>query len=84
MQSALERIRSNPLFRAAIAAPIAIMIVFSLFNLTGAADQSRLSAAMILAVVDLDEGLPGMPAPLSEQLLGGIRGALPIGTLAIR
>ena len=54
MQSALERMRSNPLFRAAIAAPIAIMIVFSLFNLTGAADQSRLSAAMILAVVDLD------------------------------
>lgn len=80
MGEVLQRIREHQMLRAAIAAPIAIMIIFSLFNLTGAPDQSRLPAAVTLGIVNLDEGVPGMPAPLSQQLLAGMQAGLPVGT----
>ncbi len=80
MEEVLQRIRGHQMLRAAIAAPIAIMIIFSVFNLTAAPDQSRLPAAVRLAIVNLDEGVPGVPAPLSEQLLAGMQAGLPAGT----
>jgi ABC-2 type transport system permease protein len=80
MGEVLQRIREHQMLRAAIAAPIAIMIIFSLFNLTSAPDQSRLPAAITLGIVNLDEGAPGMPAPLSGQLLAGMQAGLPVGT----
>lgn len=76
MDKTLARIRANPLFRAAIAAPIAIMLIFSLFNLTAAPDQERLPASISLAIVNLDEGLPQQPL-LSEQLLSGLAENVP-------
>ena len=79
MDRVVQRIRQNPMFRAAIAAPIAIMIVFSLFNLTAPPDQSRLPSAINVAIVDLDEGAAGIPVPLSQQLLAGLRSGLPVG-----
>jgi len=82
MREVLRRIREHQMLRAAIAAPIAIMIIFSLFNLTAAPDQSRLPSAVTLGIVNLDEGVPGMPAPLSQQLLAGIQAGLPVGTAA--
>lgn len=78
MNSVVERIRQNPMFRAAIAAPIAIMIIFSLFNLTSATDQSRIPAAVTLGVVNLDAGVPN-GLRISDQLLAGMQEGLPFG-----
>ncbi len=76
MNPVVESIRANPLFRAAIVAPIAIMIIFSLFNLTSATDQSRIPAAVTVGVVNLDDGVPDGPR-ISEQLLAGMQEGLP-------
>jgi len=76
MNEVASRIRAHPLFRASIAAPIAIMLIFSLFNLTAAPDQERVPGSVTLAIVNLDEGLPDQP-PLSEQLLAGLTGSIP-------
>lgn len=81
MQDTLAGIRRHPLFRAAIAAPIGIMIIFSLFNLTAATDQQKLPSAVTLGIVSLDEGVEGMPGPISEQLIAGLDAGLPAGTV---
>jgi ABC-2 type transport system permease protein len=80
MEEVLQRIREHQMLRPAIAAPIAIMIIFSLFNLTAAPDQSRVPAAVTLGIVNLDEGAPGTPAPVSEQLVAGMQAGLPVGS----
>lgn len=78
MTPTIIRIRNHPLFRAAIAAPIAIMVIFSLFNLTAAPDQQRVPGAIAIGVVNLDEGGP-MPEPMSERILSGVSASLPTG-----
>jgi uncharacterized phage infection (PIP) family protein YhgE len=77
MRELAERLRGSPLFRPALVAPIVIMFVFSVFNLTAPPDASRLPAAITIGVVNHDAGLPLIPVKLSEQLLEGLRGSLP-------
>lgn len=80
MHETIAGIRRHPLFRAAIVAPIAIMIIFSLFNLTAATDQQKIPSAITLGIVNLDQGAEGAPGPLAEQALNGLAAGLPVGT----
>ncbi len=77
MSETLDRIRENPTFRAAIIAPIAIIIVFSIFNMTAPLDAGRIAQSIRLGVVNLDAGMPGAPMRASDGILGGLRANLP-------
>jgi len=77
MSETLDRIRENPLFRAAIIAPIAIMVIFSIFNMTAPLDSGRVAQSIGLGVVNLDTGMPGAPIKASDGILGGLRANLP-------
>lgn len=79
MEAVLKRIRGNAAFRPAIAAPILISIVFSLFNLSAAPDQARLAETLTIGVVNLDKGVPLVPVKVSDQLLIRMGSALPFG-----
>lgn len=77
MNDTIARIRSTPTFRAAIVAPIAIMVVFSIFNMTAPLNPARVAGAITLGVVNLDGGIPGAPMRPSDAILGGLRANLP-------
>ncbi|ODT78332.1 MAG: hypothetical protein ABS76_24165 [Pelagibacterium sp. SCN 64-44] len=71
-------LRSNPLLRVALVAPILIVFIFSFFNLSAPPDQQRALASLTLGVVNADEGMG--PLKLSDRLLGGLGQAVPFAT----
>ncbi len=77
MRELLERIRKGPTFPPAIIAPVLIMLVFSLFNLTAPMDPAKLPAAVTIGVVNRDAGLPLVPLKMSDMMLQGMRANLP-------
>ncbi len=77
MHAILERIRKSPTFPPAIAAPVLIMLIFSLFNLTAPVDPSRLPGAITIGIVNEDAGLPLIPIKISDMMLQGMSGNLP-------
>ena len=78
----LASLRKEPTFRAAIIAPIAIVLIFVFFNMPSQVSQTDAAAAMTLGVVNLDEGAPGPfgTIKISEQILSNMGPQLPIGT----
>lgn len=83
MPDTFSRIRSNPTFRPAIIAPIAIMIIFSIFNMTAPLDAGRVAQSITLGVVNLDTGIPGAPIRASDGIIDGMRKSLPFPVTAI-
>jgi len=79
MSDVISRIRDNPTFRPAIIAPIAIMIIFSIFNMTAPLDGGRVAQSITLGVVNLDTGVPGAPIRASDGIINGMRASLPFG-----
>ncbi len=75
----IAEFRSSPLFGAAVGVPTAIMLIFSLFNLTSAPDPARLPAAVSIGIVNADEGMVFPPIKVSERLLEGLGSRLPFG-----
>ena len=65
----LKRLAAHPLLRAAIVMPLLIMVLFSLFNLTGIPDEERLPTVIKIGIVNLDEGVPEVSRSISAQLL---------------
>jgi hypothetical protein len=78
-----NRIRTNLTFRPAIIAPIAIMIIFSIFNMTAPLDAGRVAQSITLGVVNLDTGVPGAPIRASDGIIDGMRKNLPFSVTAI-
>jgi len=83
MSDTLRRIRENPTFRPAIVAPIAIMIIFSLFNMTAPLDAGRVAQSITLGVVNLDAGVPGAPIRASDGIINGMRSSLPFAVVEL-
>ena len=83
MSDTLRRIRDNPTFRPAIIAPIAIMIIFSIFNMTAPLDAGRVAQSVTLGVVNLDTGVPGAPIRASDGIISGMRASLPFAVVEI-
>lgn len=77
MSETLSRIRGNPTFRPAIIAPIAIMLIFSVFNMTAPLDGGRVARSITLGIVNLDAGVPGAPIRASDGIIAGMRSGLP-------
>ena len=71
--------RSQPILRGALIAPTMVALVFVLFNLTSAIDPAKATAALKVATVNLDEGLPTPAGPfrLADQIVSGLRANLP-------
>ena len=74
-----ELMRSQPILRGALIAPTMVALVFVLFNLTSAIDPAKATAALKVATVNLDEGLPTPAGPfrLADQIVSGLRANLP-------
>ena len=77
MSSAIDAFKQNPLALPAFLVPSAIMLIFSIFNLTAAVDSTRVAAAFNLGVVDQDEGLTFPPIKVASRMLEGLGGNLP-------
>ncbi|MBL4808077.1 MAG: hypothetical protein JKY31_12455 [Rhodobacteraceae bacterium] len=77
MRDAIAIIRSAPNFRPAIIAPIAIMLIFSFFNLSAAPDQARITSAITLGVVNHDTGMTFPPIKVSNRIMEGMAESLP-------
>jgi hypothetical protein len=80
MHALVESLRHSPFFRAAVAAPIAIMFIFSFFTLTAAPDPARVAKAITLGIVNLDEGAPMLPIKVGDQLIAGLSANAPFAT----
>jgi hypothetical protein len=55
------------------------MLVFSLFNLTGAPDMARVSGAVNIGIVNLDAGLTIPPINVADRAMAGMAQRLPFG-----
>lgn len=80
IREVLDRIRAEPTFRFAFAAPVGTMIVFAFFNLTSVVEQRDAIGAMTLGIVNLDEGVttPFGSVKLSERMLEALAPQLPM------
>ena len=67
----------RPMARPALIVPTAIMLIFSLFNLTAPPDPARSAASFRLAIVNLDEGLTFPPIRVADKLLENLPNTLP-------
>lgn len=77
MMTALSDVRHSLLFRAALIVPSAIVLVFSLFNLSAAPDPARIAGAIEIGFVKLDTGMTFPPIKVSDRLQQGLSGQLP-------
>ncbi|MAM62467.1 hypothetical protein [Maritimibacter sp. UBA3975] len=73
---------SAPMAKQALIVPVAIMLLFSVFNLTAPMDPARSAQSVTLGIVNQDEGLPMPPIKVSERMLSGLGGQLPFRTEA--
>lgn len=73
-------IESNPLLRAALVLPVAIMLIFSFFNLSATIDPQRAMGQLRAGIVNLDEGMG--PVRLTDRLLEGMQANLPFAATA--
>lgn len=80
IRSVVQRIIVERTFRFAIAAPVGVMLAFAFFNLTSVVDQGDAVRAMMLGIVNLDDGVatPLGSVRLSEQILEGLAARLPL------
>ena len=80
IRSVVQRIVAERTFRSAVAVPVGLMVVFAFFNLTSVVDQRDAARAMMLGIVNLDEGAttPRGPVKLSERILAGMTARLPL------
>lgn len=83
MHALVQSLRTSPFFRAAVAAPIVIMFIFSFFTLTAAPDPARVAKAITLGIVNLDEGAPMLPIKVGDQLVSGLSANAPFATRAL-
>jgi len=77
MRTAISDITKHASFRPAIIAPIAIMLIFSFFNLSAAPDQGRIANAITLGVVNHDTGMIFPPIKISSRIMDGMAENLP-------
>ena len=80
IRSVVQRIVAERTFRFAIAAPVGLMLAFAFFNLTSVVDQRDAAQAMMLGIVNLDEGVttPLGSVKLSERIIAGMAARLPL------
>ena len=82
MSNLFKTFIAAPMAKQAIIVPIAIMLIFSVFNLTAPMDPARSAQAVTLGLVNNDEGLPMPPIKVSERMLSGMGDQLPFSTQA--
>ena len=70
----------NPLLRAALVVPVAIMFLFSFFNLSAPVDPQRAMTALSIGLVNLDTGMG--PLKLSDRMMEGMEERFPFGIVA--
>lgn len=83
MKDTLHMLRQTGLFRAAMIAPIAIMLIFSFFNLSAPMDPVRTASAFRLGIVNADEGLAFPPIKVSERVMAGMGERLPFSVVPL-
>ncbi|MGH1368474.1 MAG: hypothetical protein ACRBCL_07630 [Maritimibacter sp.] len=83
MHNVMTALRASVLFRAAMMAPIAIMLIFSFFNLSAPLDPQRTAAAFNLGIVNDDTGLAFPPIKVSERVMAGMGDRLPFHVVQI-
>lgn len=77
MKTTISHVRGLVLFRAAMMAPIAIMLIFSFFNLSAPLDPVRAASAFRLGIVNEDTGLAFPPIKVSDQVMKGLAERMP-------
>jgi len=82
MPSSLNDFRRSKLFRAAVVVPIAIALIFSLFNLTAPNDPEKISSNYKLGIVNLDTSVE-LPL-ISTQAIKTISRSLPFRVALFR
>ena len=68
----LSEFRESPLFRPALIVPMAIMLIFSFFNMTAPPDPVRTAASFKLGIVNQDEGLTFPPIKVASRVLSAL------------
>jgi len=84
MHAVMRHLRAHALFHSTMMAPVmmapvAIMLIFSFFNLRAPPDAARMAGAVTLGVVNEDEGLTFPPLKISSRMIAAIEQNLPFG-----
>lgn len=83
MSHLFAALRTSPFLPPALAVPMVIALVFSLFSLTAAPDPARLAAAIRLGVVNEDAGLRLPPIRIADRMVEGMKARLPFALVEI-
>ncbi len=79
MRKTIHNIVTSPGFRSAMIAPVALMLIFSFFNLSAAPDPDRIAGSITIGVVNHDTGMTFPPIKISSRIMAGMAENLPFG-----
>jgi hypothetical protein len=83
MSTVINQFKQPTLSRPALLVPLAIVLIFSVFNLTAPQDGARIAAEFKIGIVNQDDGLAFPPIRIASKVMEGLVGNMPFQVMEI-